>query len=100
MQYESKKRRIDRVWVDAEGVYAVTEDGVQAGYRFDRWPRLAAATAEQRADFYLTYGGIHWPQVDEDLSFEGMFAEAGHCQRTATEDRVYWDCPQVAEPEL
>lgn len=99
MQYESKKRRIDRVWVDAEGVYAITEDGVQAGYKFARWPRLASATVEQRADFYLTYGGIHWPQVDEDLSFEGMFAEAGHCQRTATEDSVYWDCPQVAESE-
>lgn len=99
MQYDSKKRRIDRVWVDAEGVYAITEDGTKAGYRFDRWPRLASATAEQRADFYLTFGGIHWPQVDEDLSFEGMFFEAGLCQRTPTEDSVYWDSAQVAECE-
>lgn len=99
MQYDSNKHRIDRVWVDAEGVYAVTENGMKAGYRFDRWPRLASATAEQRADFYLTFGGIHWPQVDEDLSFEGMFFEAGLCQRTPTEDSVYWDSAQVAECE-
>lgn len=36
MQYSNHKRRIDRVWIDAEGVYAITENGMQAGYRFDR----------------------------------------------------------------
>lgn len=97
MTYATKKRRIDRVWIDAISVHAITEDGVQANYQFARWPRLAAATPEQLSDFYLTYGGIHWPQLDEDLSFEGMFAEAGHCTRTLSEDSVYWDSPQVAE---
>ena len=36
---------------------------------------LANATDAQRRDFYLSYGGIHWPQIDEDLSFEGMFED-------------------------
>lgn len=97
MTYSEKKHRIERVWIDADKVYAVTDDALQASYDFARWPRLAAATAEQRADFYLSYSGIHWPQIDEDLSFEGMFAEAGHCHRTLTEDSVYWDASQVAE---
>ena len=42
-----------------------------------RWyPRLAAATPEQMAEWELLGGGIgiHWPQVDEDLSLEGMLA--------------------------
>ena len=43
---------------------------------------------QQRADFYLTYSGIHWPHINEDLSFEGMFASAGLCERTMTEDSV------------
>jgi hypothetical protein len=42
-----------------------------------RWyPRLAHATPAQRANWQLLAGGegIHWPDVDEDLSLEGMLA--------------------------
>jgi uncharacterized protein DUF2442 len=36
------------------------------------YPRLLSATAEQRANWCLAGGGfgIHWPDVDEDLSTE------------------------------
>ncbi len=36
--------------------------------------RLAAASAEQRTDYRLIGRGIgiHWPQVDEDLSVAGL----------------------------
>lgn len=40
-----------------------------------RWyPRLMAATPEQRADWRLIGDGegIHWPQIDEDVSVEGL----------------------------
>jgi hypothetical protein len=84
------KHKIQRVWVDDQGVYARTEDGLEAGYPFAAWKRLANATTEQRQNFYLSYTGIHWPDIDEDLSFEGMFANAGLCQRTETEDSVYF----------
>lgn len=81
-------RYIEKVWVDDERVYARTTDGAEASYLISRWPLLAAGTPEQRKDFYLTYSGIHWPQLDEDLSFEGMFHEAGLCDLTETEDSV------------
>ena len=68
---------ISKVWVDDTHVYAETKDGRQARYAFAEWPRLANATDDQRRDFYLSYGGIHWPQIDEDLSFEGMFEDCG-----------------------
>lgn len=64
------------VWTDDTHVYAKTTDGRQASYAFSEWPRLANATPEQRSDFHLSYGGIHWPQIDEDLSFEGMFRDS------------------------
>jgi hypothetical protein len=35
-------------------------------------PRLAAATPEQRAVYEVMPLGIHWPEVDEDLSVTGM----------------------------
>ena len=38
------------------------------------YPRLLHATPEQRADWQRAGGGygIHWPQIDEDLSTEGL----------------------------
>ena len=39
------------------------------------FPRLLRATPAQRAHYELLGEGIgiHWPDVDEDLSVEGMF---------------------------
>ena len=38
------------------------------------FPRLLAATPDQRARWEVSAGGfgIHWPLIDEDLSTEGM----------------------------
>lgn len=38
------------------------------------FPRLLGATAEQRTNWQLLGNGegIHWPEVDEDLSVEGL----------------------------
>ena len=38
------------------------------------YPRLLHATASQRANWMIAGGGygIHWPEVDEDLSVEGL----------------------------
>jgi hypothetical protein len=42
------------------------------------YPRLLNATEEQRKNWHVAGGGygIHWPDVDEDLSTEGMLRGA------------------------
>jgi hypothetical protein len=42
------------------------------------YPRLLHATVEQRARWELAGAGhgIHWPEIDEDLSTEGLLADA------------------------
>lgn len=65
-----------KVWTDSTHVWAESAEGRRASCAFADWPRLARATAAERADFFLSYAGIHWPQIDEDLSFEGMFRSA------------------------
>ncbi|MBQ9474750.1 MAG: DUF2442 domain-containing protein [Bacteroidales bacterium] len=82
------QRYIEKVWVDDTRVYARTRDGLVASYPFAMWERLNRANQEQRSDYYLSYTGIHWPQIDEDLSFEGMFNYAGLCERTEGENSV------------
>ena len=85
------KHLIEKVWIEDSRVCAQTRDGLFACYPFSRWPRLASATDLQRKNFYLSYAGIHWPEIDEDLSFEGMFADAGLCERTMEEDSVAYE---------
>jgi hypothetical protein len=36
------------------------------------YPRLKRASAKQRANFEVMPMGIHWPELDEDLSVAGM----------------------------
>ena len=38
------------------------------------YPRLLQATEEQRKSWKIAGGGygIHWPEIDEDLSTEGL----------------------------
>jgi hypothetical protein len=40
------------------------------------FPRLAHASSSERADYELLGDGegIHWPQVDEDISVAGLLA--------------------------
>ena len=42
------------------------------------YPRLLHATGEQRANWRVAGGGygIHWPEIDEDLSTEGLLRGA------------------------
>jgi len=42
------------------------------------YPRLLHATSEQRANWYIAGAGygIHWPDIDEDLSTRGLLQGA------------------------
>ncbi len=47
-------------------------DGRRIATPLDWYPKLKSASASQRADFDIMPMGIHWPQLDEDLSIAGM----------------------------
>lgn len=53
-------------------------DGRTISVPLSWYPRLANATPEQRARWEKCGGGygIHWPDVDEDLSTEGLLRGA------------------------
>lgn len=66
---------IEKVWLTDTAVWIRTIDGKEACEEFANYQRLKFATPEQRADFELGEFGIHWKELDEDLSFEGFFQE-------------------------
>ncbi|MDP2621705.1 MAG: DUF2442 domain-containing protein [Hyphomicrobiales bacterium] len=47
-------------------------DGRRIATPLDWYPRLKSATAAQRANYEIMPMGIHWPDIDEDLSVAGM----------------------------
>ena len=71
-------------------IWAETQNGWKANYPFSRWNRLANATPAQRKAFVLSRYGIHWPELNEDLCFEGLFADAGIYKPSNAEDTIYY----------
>ena len=47
-------------------------DGRKIVTPLDWYPRLLKASATQRARYEIMPLGIHWPDIDEDLSIAGM----------------------------
>ena len=48
------------------------ESGREIRFPVSGNPRMAHGTAEQVSRIELSPYGIHWPELDEDLSFEGL----------------------------
>lgn len=62
--------RATHIELDDEAITARLEDGRTVRVPFTWFPRLAAATARERARWqFIGRGtGIHWPLLDEDVS--------------------------------
>ena len=83
--------KIEKIWLTDTAVWIRTTDGREACENFSDYPRLKWATQEQRADFTTSHDGIHWMELDEDLSFEGFFCK----KRTSPLYDLF-----IAHPEL
>jgi hypothetical protein len=66
--------RVTSVSIERGRISANLADGRVISIPLEWSPRLASASAEQRANYRILGNGegIHWPEVDEDLSVEGM----------------------------
>jgi hypothetical protein len=47
-------------------------DGRRIATPLEWYPRLQQASAHERAHFEIMPMGVHWPDIDEDLSIAGM----------------------------
>ena len=65
-------RRPVEAWCDPQMLHVALKDGRQISTPLWWYPRLLGASPAQRADMKFMLTGIHWPQVDEDLSTRGM----------------------------
>ena len=70
--------RVHDVRFDEHSLIVDLVDGRSISAPLAWYPRLAKASAEQRTHWEKCGGGygIHWPDVDEDLSTEGLLRGA------------------------
>jgi hypothetical protein len=70
--------RVRDITVDDDRLTVELMDGRAIAVPLLWYPRLANATPRQRQNWEISGGGygIHWPDVDEDLSTEGLLRGA------------------------
>ena len=66
----------ERVIVTEDTLTAELSDGRTISVPLDWYPRLIHATPQERGHWELIADGdgIHWPDLDEDISVEGLLA--------------------------
>jgi hypothetical protein len=71
---ENVEPRIQNVKVTSDAIIAYLVDGRVLSVPLVWSWRLSEATAKQRGRFELIGDGqgVHWPEIDEDISVEGM----------------------------
>jgi hypothetical protein len=70
---------------DAAQMWVELEDGRTLGIPLAWFPRLLHGSPEQREAFFLSRDGIHWEELDEDISIAGLLAGRGDMTRERTE---------------
>lgn len=63
-----------KLWFTEERIFIETDNGKTGSLSIREFPRLLHASESERNNFYYSDCGIHWPEIDEDLSFEGFFS--------------------------
>ncbi len=62
------------IWFDEANMWIALTDGRQLSVPLAYFPRLLRATPAQREQLELSGGGtgIHWEEIDEDISVQGL----------------------------
>lgn len=69
---DSVPMRITKIWFDDNRIYGQTVDGRILWQSLLYYKRLQNASESQRQDYEIWAFGIHWREIDEDISFESF----------------------------
>ena len=83
---EIRLARIQEVEVTDDSLTVALDDGRTLSVPLGWYPRLQHGTPEERSHWRLIAGGegVHWPDLDEDISAENLLAgqPSGESQRS------------------
>jgi hypothetical protein len=64
---------VNKLWFDNNKIFIRMDNGRELWQSLLWYPTLQHASDEQRNHYRLSYSGIHWNDIDEDVSFESFF---------------------------
>lgn len=64
--------RLTKIWFKDNRIYGQTDDGRTLWQSLLYYKRLLNATEQQRNNYRIGKMGIHWEELDEDVSFESF----------------------------
>ena len=64
---------LDKLWFDDNKIFIRTKEGETLWQSLLWYRRLLEATEEQRNNYRTSFSGIHWADIDEDVSFESFY---------------------------
>ena len=71
-----------KVWFDEDSLWVELNDARILGVPLAWFPRLLNASPIQREAFELSAFVIHWNELDEDISVQGLLAGNGDMTQT------------------
>lgn len=74
LEIEAGELRVSRVDVTNAELRVTLRDGRVISTPLWWYPKLLKATPEQRANYEIMPMGVHWPELDEDISVAGMLS--------------------------
>jgi hypothetical protein len=74
---ENHEARATAVRFDEDAMWVDLDDGRTLGIPLAWFPRLFHGTPEQRAEVRISPSGLHWEELDEDISIRGLLAGRG-----------------------
>jgi hypothetical protein len=83
--YSENERPVD-AWCDPTQLHVRLADGREVVTPLWWYPRLVSASPAERNNVELMLDGVHWPDIDEDLSIRGMLSG--------------WKYPKAVKPVL
>ncbi len=69
--------RATAVRFDEDAMWVELDDGRTLGIPLAWFPRLLHGTPAQRAEVRISPSGLHWEELDEDISIAGLLAGRG-----------------------
>ncbi len=75
--------RAKSVEFDEDQMWVRLDDGRTLGVPLAWYPRLLHGSADDRGKVWISPSGLHWDELDEDISIEGLIAGRGDMSRTS-----------------
>lgn len=64
--------KIIRIWFDSDYIYGADESGNEYRQSLLWYPDLMSATDDKRSNYRFGFRGIHWRDLNVDISFESF----------------------------